>query len=119
LPPLPVGYPRARQILRQSKIMLSMTDVRIVLTTLDDSERARRLAHEIVELRLAACVNIVDRVHSIYRWRDGVDEADELLLIFKTSSERLPELKTKIEELHPYELPEMIVLDVKDGSVPI
>lgn len=96
--------------------MFRMTDVCIVLTTLNDSEKAKQLAHEIVELRLAACVNIVDSVHSIYRWQGEVEASDELLLIFKTSQERLPQLRAKVEELHPYELPEIIVFNVTDGS---
>lgn len=93
-----------------------MTDVCIVLTTVDDREKGRQLASEIVELRLAACVNIVDRIHSTYRWKGKVETAEELLLIFKTSRERLGELKAKIEGLHPYELPEILVFNVIEGS---
>ena len=93
-----------------------MTDARIVLTTIDDLDKAKQLAWQLVELRLAACVNIIERVHSIYRWQDKVENADELLLIIKTSAERIPELKKAIAQLHPYQLPELIVLDITDGS---
>jgi periplasmic divalent cation tolerance protein len=93
-----------------------MSDARIVLTTLDNPESARHIACQLVELRLAACVNIIDGVHSVYRWKGQIESADELQLIIKTSAERIPELKEAIARLHPYELPELIVLDVAGGS---
>ena len=95
-----------------------MTDARIVLTTLDDMENAKRLARELVEQRLAACVNLVERVHSLYRWKDKVESADEILLIVKTSAERIPALRAAMERLHPYELPEFLILEASGGSEP-
>lgn len=89
-----------------------MTDIRIVLTTLDTAEKARSLAHALVERRLAACVNLVDRVHSVYRWQGVVETADEWLLIIKTVADRVDTLQAAFRELHPYETPEFVVLAV-------
>lgn len=96
-------------------------DARIVLTTLDSSERARELAHKLVERRLAACVNIVNRVHSVYRWSDApesdaVETSDEVLLIIKTAASRVEALQLAVQELHPYQLPEFLVLAVESGE---
>ena len=93
-----------------------MTDARIVLTTLDDVERAKQLARQLVELRLAACVNLVEHVHSVYRWQGEIEIADEVLLIIKTAVERIPTLKETILQLHPYQVPEFAVLDLTDSS---
>ena len=93
-----------------------VTDARIVVTTLDDLDRAKQLARRLVELRLAACVNLVEHVHSVYRWQRKVEDADEVLLIIKTSVERIPALKETVVQLHSYEVPEFIVLPVIDGS---
>ncbi len=93
-----------------------MTDARIVMTTLNDLELARQLATRLVKLRLAACVNIVERIHSIYRWEGKVESADEVLLMIKTAAERVPALKVIIAQIHPYEVPELIVLEAADGS---
>lgn len=93
-----------------------MTEARLLLTTVDNRKLADQLAHQIVELRLAACVNIIDRVHSVYRWKSNVETAEEILLMVKTSAERVPLLKEKILQLHTYELPEVVVLEVTDGT---
>ena len=95
-----------------------MTEARIVLTTLDDADKAARLAHQLVEWRLAACVNLVERVRSIYRWQGKVETANEILLVIKTTAERIPVLQEKIGEIHPYSLPEFLVLTVTDASEP-
>ena len=93
-------------------------DVRIVLTTLDSAEKARELARQLIRQRLAACVNIVDHVHSVYRWGatsedDSVESADEVLLIIKTAADRVEALQQALYALHPYELPEFLVLSVE------
>ncbi len=95
-----------------------MTDARIVFTTLADIEQANLLARKLVELHLAACVNLIERVHSIYRWKGEVEAADEVLLVIKTTVDTIPMLKEKMGQLHPYELPELVVLEVTDGSGP-
>jgi periplasmic divalent cation tolerance protein len=91
-----------------------MNDMRIVLTTVDTKEKAHILAHALVERKLAACVNIVDRVHSVYRWQDIVETADELLLVIKTVADKVDVLETAVRELHPYELPEFVVLSAEN-----
>ena len=93
-----------------------MTNARIVVTTLNDINLAKQLAIRLVELRLAACVNLVERVHSIYRWQGEVESSDEVLLIIKTAAERVSALKDTIAQLHPYQVPELLVLEVADGS---
>lgn len=92
-----------------------MTDLRIVLTTIDNADAAARLARTLVELRLAACVNLVDTA-SVYRWQGKVESAEEILLVIKTSTERISELKDRLPQLHPYNVPELIVLPVTDGA---
>ena len=93
-----------------------MTDARIVLTTVSNVEQAEQLARHLVELRLATCVNLIDRVRSVYRWQEDIETADEVMLVIKTTLDRIATLKEKLDELHPYELPELIVLEVSDGS---
>jgi len=93
-----------------------MTDKRIVLSTAGSEEEARKMANHLVESRLAACVNIVLHVESIYRWEGKVESGREWLLIIKTSAELFPAVRDAIRELHSYELPECIAIDVEDGS---
>ncbi len=94
-----------------------MTDKRIVLTTAGSEEEARRIARHLVEKRLAACVNIVPRITSIYRWKDKVEEACEWLLVIKTTASVYNEVCTAITDLHSYDLPECVCLAIEDGSV--
>ncbi len=93
-----------------------MTDKIVVLTTSKDNEEARRIANTLVEARLAACVNILPGVTSVYRWKDAVETGDELLLVIKTSRALLAEVRAAIERIHSYELPEIIALPIVDGS---
>lgn len=93
-----------------------MTEARIVLTTIDDPERARALARALVGRGLAACVNIVDRVHSVYRWQGAVETAEELLLVIKTVASQVEPLEQAIRELHSYALPEFVVLPVDTAA---
>ena len=89
--------------------------LRIVLTTLPDADIAGRLAHELVEARLAACVNVLSPCRSIYRWQDDLQEDGEIPLIIKTTAERYPALETFLRERHPYQIPEILAVDVSDG----
>jgi len=89
--------------------------LRVVLTTLPDAEIAGRLAREMVEAKLAACVNVLSPCRSIYRWQECVQEDGEIPLIIKTTAERYPALETFLRENHPYQLPEIIAIDVNDG----
>ena len=88
----------------------------LVLTTVGDAFDARGLAHELVEARLAACVNIIERVRSVYRWDGSVSEDGEQLLIIKTSSDRVDELREGLLARHPYEVPEFVVVPVSETS---
>jgi len=93
-----------------------MTDYKLVLTTAGSQEEARTIARTLVERRLAACVNIVPQIESIYRWKDAVEETPECLLLIKTSLGALDRVRHAIRELHSYEVPEFICLAIEDGS---
>lgn len=93
-----------------------MTDARIVLTTAGSQEEARKIAHALVERKLAACVNIVPQIESVYRWQGKVESATEWLLIIKTQAEFFARVRDAIKELHSYELPECIMIPVEGGS---
>ena len=84
---------------------------RLVLTTVGDRAGAERLARSLVEERLAACVNLLPGVHSIYRWEGKVEAGDEVLLVIKTTASAHAALAARVRALHPYELPELITLD--------
>jgi periplasmic divalent cation tolerance protein len=87
-------------------------DPLLVLTTVGADFDPRPLARELVERRLAACVNIVDGIHSIYRWEGAVTGDDERLLLIKTTADRLLELKEAVFAAHPYEVPEFVVISI-------
>jgi len=93
-----------------------MPNARIVLTTVGDRNAAEKLATQLVERRLAACVNIVGPMQSIYRWKGEVQNEQEYLLLVKTTSEGALQLRSALKELHPYELPECVELTVDAGS---
>ena len=93
-----------------------MTDKKLVLTTASSQEEARKLANALVERRLAACVNILPKIYSIYRWKEQIEEVQEFLLLIKTTQSAISKLREAIQELHSYEIPECIVLAIEDGS---
>jgi periplasmic divalent cation tolerance protein len=93
-----------------------MTDKRIVLTTASSEEEARKIAHHLVERNLAACVNLVPQITSIYRWQGKVEEAREWLLIVKTTAAAFAQVREAIAELHSYDVPDCISLPIEDGS---
>lgn len=93
-----------------------MTDKRIVLTTAGSEDEARKIARHLVEQKLAACVNIIPQIESIYRWQDKVESAREWLLLIKTTAEGFAAVRDAIRELHSYEVPECVVIAVEDGS---
>jgi len=88
----------------------------VVLTTVGADFDARALAHALVDLRLAACVNILDRVQSVYRWEGSVTEDGEQLLVIKTAEDRLAPLREELFRRHPYSVPELIVLPIAETS---
>ena len=88
----------------------------LVLSTASSAEEAERLARALVGERLAACVNVVPGVRSVYRWRGEVEAAGELLLLIKTARDRLDALRLRLRQLHGYELPEIVYLEVSGGD---
>jgi periplasmic divalent cation tolerance protein len=93
-----------------------MTNKRLVLTTTGSQEEARKIARALVDRQLAACVNIVPGVESIYRWKGKVETAAECLLIIKTTADAFERLAAALHELHSYELPECVQIAIEDGS---
>jgi len=93
-----------------------MTDKRIVLTTAGSEEEARKIAKHLVEHRLAACVNIVPQVESIYRWQGKVESSREWLLVVKSTAAKFAAVRDAIRELHSYDLPECIAISIEEGS---
>ena len=92
------------------------TDLRIALCTVPDETTAGQIADTLVSEKLAACVNIIPSIVSVYRWKDAVEHSQELLLLIKTSESVWPMLEVRILELHPYELPEIIAVPIHTGQ---
>ena len=88
----------------------------VVWTTLPADMDVARFGRTLVEERLAACVSVQGGVKSVYRWQDGVEEDEEQQVIVKTTMDRVGRLRERIRQLHPYEVPEVLVLSVADGS---
>lgn len=91
------------------------TDALLVLCTCPDAESAQRIAQQLVSSRLAACVNILPGLTSVYRWDDAVQTADEALLLVKTGRSCYAALEETLRAIHPYELPEIVALPVEQG----
>lgn len=91
-------------------------DVRVILVTVPDLEEGKRIARAVVEERLAACVNLVPGVLSVYRWQEGVEEAGEVLLVMKGTADGFEPLRARVVELHPYDTPEVLALPVPEGD---
>jgi periplasmic divalent cation tolerance protein len=88
----------------------------IVLTTLGADADAAALGRTLVDEGLAACVNVLPAMTSIYRWKGNIEQDREQQVVIKTIAERLPALEARLRELHPYEVPEFLVLDAAGGS---
>jgi periplasmic divalent cation tolerance protein len=95
--------------------MTESSPYRIVLSTCPDGDSARRIANILVEGRLAACVNIIPGLRSVFRWEGKVESADETLLLIKTRQEQYPPLEAVLREHHPYELPEVLSVSIDSG----
>jgi periplasmic divalent cation tolerance protein len=91
-------------------------EYQVVFCTVPNIEIAKSIARETVSNRLAACCNIIPGLTSIYTWKNETQEDSELLLLIKTKVNVLPELTEKIKELHPYEVPEIIALEINEGN---
>jgi periplasmic divalent cation tolerance protein len=90
----------------------------VVLVTAPDPATARELATTLLRERLVACANLVSGVTSLYRWEGRVEEDEEVLLVLKTGADRVGELEERVPALHPYEVPEVVVLPVEGGHAP-
>lgn len=92
-----------------------MADEIAVLTNVPDTATAEAIARSLVERRLAACVNILPAVNSVYRWEDMIEQAAEVAVLIKSTRSRYAELEAAIVELHPYDVPEIIALPIVAG----
>ena len=90
--------------------MPAMHSVLVVLCTFPDVEKAREVGTALVETRLAACVNLLPGIESIYRWQGSVERAGEVLAVFKTTAEAWSAFENELREMHPYDVPEIVAL---------
>ncbi len=90
-------------------------DVEVALVTAPDAETGERIARALVEERLAACVNLVPGLRSIYRWEGAVESAEEVLLVVKTRADRAERLEERLLALHPYDVPELLRIPTRGG----
>ena len=93
-----------------------MTDVQVVLCSFPDLPEARQIGTLLVEKQLAACVNLIPAVESVFRWQGKVTSESEVLAVFKTSAGRCRELESELRQMHPYDVPEVLALPVEHGS---
>ena len=91
------------------------TERLIIFSTFSDAETARTVARTLVEEKLAACANILPQIESIYRWQGKIEENPEVLVLFKTTSEKYPAFEQRLRALHPYEVPEIVALELTAG----
>ncbi len=89
----------------------------MVLSTIDQRSTALDLAHQLVNENLVACVNIIPSISSVYKWQGKIEESSEILLVLKSTEDRVRAMMTRLQELHPYDVPEILVLPVEGGSV--
>ena len=94
----------------------SEPEVRVAFITAPDLETATGIARALVEERLAACVNLLPGIRSVYRWEGAIEEDAEVLLVVKTRADRAGALADRVVELHPYDVPEVVMLPVVGGS---
>jgi periplasmic divalent cation tolerance protein len=92
-----------------------MTDIVTILCTCGTEEEAQAIGNALVEARLAACVNLLPGIQSIYRWQGKVETAQEVLLLIKATEDHFPAVRDRITELHTYDTPEIIAVPVVDG----
>ena len=93
-------------------------DFAFIITTVSTEKEGRMIANELVQNKLAACVNIVPKVHSVYEWENQIQNDEELLLLFKTTKEREKDIYHTVESLHSYDTPELITIPIDHGSRP-
>lgn len=91
-------------------------EYKIVFVTVSGEEEGKKISKQLVEERLVACVNVIPNIKSIYWWEGKVEESSEYLLIMKTVSERIDFLINRVKQLHSYDVPEVIALDIEKGN---
>jgi periplasmic divalent cation tolerance protein len=91
-------------------------EILLVLSTFPDRNAAQRTAEQLVHERLAACANVGSAIDSIYRWKGEVETATEVIVFFKTTTERFAAFEEKLKSLHPYDTPEIISFRIDEGS---
>ena len=97
---------------------MTKTKAIVVLVTAGTAENAEQIARALVEERLAACVNLIPGVRSIYRWQGKVADEAEWLLVIKSERSRFAAIEARVRALHGYEVPEVIALEIAEGSAP-
>jgi len=97
---------------------VSATDARVVFVTTPDVVVAERIGRTVVDENLAACANILPGIRSIYRWEGAIEDTAEVLLLVKTTAARVEALRARVIELHPYEVPEFLAVDVSSAHAP-
>ena len=90
----------------------------VAFSTAGSPEEARDIATALVTEQLAACVNIIDNIHSIYRWKGAIESAAESLMLIKTRANLLPAIELRLRELHSYDIPELIAIPIRLGAQP-
>ncbi|MBI5633144.1 MAG: divalent-cation tolerance protein CutA [Nitrospirae bacterium] len=93
-----------------------MAEFVVVLITAPNEDDAAKMANDLVASRLAACVNIIRNIRSIYRWQGKIEDEGEVLMLVKTKQESFRDLEKRVKEIHPYTVPEIIALPVIEGS---
>ncbi len=97
---------------------MGSSPVRVAISTAPDADTGARIAQALVAERLAACVNVVPGIRSIYRWQGAIEDEQEVLLVIKTHAERVAALAERLCALHPYDVPELLALPVETGLAP-
>ena len=109
------GWPGDRRGAQVLARYTSRMPVHLLFCSCPDPDTAQRLATALVQARLAACVSVLPAMRSVYRWQGVVEQAEEVLLLAKTTAGRLPALTERLRELHPYELPEIVAVEAAAG----
>ena len=91
--------------------------VKLVMCSFPDIEKARQIGTHVIKKQLAACVNLIPEMESIYSWKGKIEVGKEVLCLFKTTNYNYSRLEAEILDLHPYETPEVLLLDISDGSI--